>query len=103
MTYSVRYHPSVPRDIAEALMWYERVSLDLANRLRRAIASALAEMRCQPLLHGIAFDDVRVIRVRDFPYLVQYQVQGETVRVLGVFHSASNPDKWLKRAGEESD
>ena len=98
MTDPLRFHPQVPRDVADAIGWYEEISKDLANRLRAAIRDAFARIRNEPLTYGILFDDVRLVRVSGFPYLVQYRIQFDVPRVLGVFHSASSPEKWQKRA-----
>jgi len=99
---SVRFHSQVPHDLAEAIAWYEDVSSDLANRYRGAVRSAFAAIRSQPLTYGVVFDDVRVVRVSRFPYLVQYRIRSEVPYVLGVFHSASNPEKWHKRAQKDA-
>ena len=63
MTDPLRFHPQVPRDVADAIGWYEEISKDLANRLRAAIRDAFARIRNEPLTYGILFDDVRLVRV----------------------------------------
>ncbi len=98
MTDQLRFHPQVPHDLADAIGWYDEISTDLANQLRAAVQDAFAKIRDEPLSYGIIFHDVRLVRVPGFPYLVQYRIQFEVPRVLGVFHSASNPEKWQKRA-----
>ncbi|MCA9231168.1 MAG: type II toxin-antitoxin system RelE/ParE family toxin [Planctomycetales bacterium] len=102
MNEAVRFHPKVPNDLAEAIAWYEDISADVVNRFRRAVRSSFAEIGAHPEAYGIVFDDVRIVRVSRFPYLVQYRILSETAYVLGVFHSASNPEKWHKRAGKDA-
>ena len=102
MNKSVRFHPKVPTDLAEAIAWYEDVSADVANRFRSAVRSAFATIQSHPETYGIVFDDVRIARVSRFPYLVQFRIHSEIPYVLGVFHSASNPEKWQKRAREDA-
>lgn len=98
MNRSIRFHSQVPEDLAEAIAWYQEVSADLANRFRRAARDAFTKIRTRPENYGIVFDEVRVVRLTRFPYLVQYRLHSEIPHVLGVFHAASNPDKWQKRA-----
>lgn len=97
MNDSLRFHPLVPRDLAAAIGWYEEISPNLANRFRKAVGDAFEKIESQPLIYGIAFDDVRLVRVSRFPYVVQYRMRGETPHILGIFHSASDPKKWQKR------
>lgn len=97
MNDSLRFHSLVPSDLAAAISWYEEISPNLANRFRQAVGAAFEKIKAQPLIYGIAFDDVRLVRVSRFPYLVQFRMRGGTAHILGVFHSASDPEKWQKR------
>jgi hypothetical protein len=57
-------------------------------------------LRKLPDMFPRAFDDLdfRFARLARFPYLVLYRVQGKIVHILGVFHTATDPDKWRRRA-----
>lgn len=102
MSDALRFHPQVPTDIAGAISWYEEKSGSLANRFRGALRETFNKVRRQPFTYGILFDEVRVARVARFPYLVQYRMHSDIPVVLGVFHAASNPDKWHRRARKDS-
>ena len=94
----VRFHPDIPNDLAAAIKWYDDISPDVGNRFRDAVSDAFLKVSQQPLLYGYLFDDVRGLRVEAFPYLVQYCLKSDVPFVLGVFHTASNPDRWKNRA-----
>jgi plasmid stabilization system protein ParE len=100
MAKSLRYHPLVADDITAAIDWYEGRSTGLGERFRCAVDARFDDILASPELFGRAFDDldIRFVRVRKFPYLVFYRVGAEIVDVLGVFHSASDPTKWRRRA-----
>ena len=95
---SLRFHPHIESDLREAIGWYSGISADLANRFRAMVNSSLDEIAKNSTLYPTVFDDVRFFRVRAFPYLVQYRVVNDIPYILGVFHSASDPDKWRQRA-----
>ena len=95
---SLRFHPDVTFDLREAIGWYSEISADLANRFRAIVNSSLDDIAKNPVLYPVVFDDVRFLRVHRFPYLVQYRVVNDISYILGVFHSASDPDKWRQRA-----
>ena len=94
----LRFHPDVSSDLREAIGWYSDISADLANRFRATVNSSLDNVADNPVLYPVVFDDVRFLRVHRFPYLVQYRVVNDIPYVLGIFHSASNPEKWRRRA-----
>ncbi len=100
MADNLRFHPLVASDLLEAIGWYEQRSIGLGNRLRAAVDARFDDIRQTPELFPRAFDDVdfRFVRVRRFPYLVLYRVRKDHLHVLGVFHSASDPAKWRRRA-----
>jgi hypothetical protein len=50
-----------------------------------------------PESFGIVLADVRAARVRGFPYLLLFEMKGDAVEVLGVFHTAADPSKWRAR------
>ena len=95
---SLRFHPKVESDLRDSIGWYAGISAELANRFRGMVNSSLDDVTKHPASYPIVFDDVRIHRVRTFPYLVQYHVVNDIPYVLGIFHSASDPDKWRQRA-----
>jgi len=95
---SLRFHPEVVSDLREAIGWYSEISQDLANDFRQVIDASLGRLVANPELYPHAFDDVRFVRVRTFPYLVLYKNMNEVPFVLGIFHGASDPSKWRQRA-----
>jgi len=101
MARRLRYHPSVADDIADAIDWYETRSAGLGERFRCAVDARFDDIVANPEMFPRAFDDLdfRFARIRKFPYLVLYRVRNSIVNVLGVFHSASAPEKWRRRAG----
>ena len=96
----LRFHPLVAYDLRDAIAWYDEISVGLGNRFRARTDSRFDDILANPKFFGRAFDDVRFARVRRFPYVILFRVVGETVFVLGVFHAASDPEKWRRRAAE---
>ena len=100
MAKPLRFHPLVANDLSDAIRWYDEISADLANRFRTRIDTQLDEITQRPESFPLAFGDVRFARIRRFPYLVIFREFGTIVRVLGLFHTASDPAKWRQRACE---
>ena len=100
MAENLRFHPSVVSDLSDAVAWYELRSAGLGDRFRAAVDSRFDDIVESPELFPPAFGDVdfRFARIKRFPYLVLYRLRQDCIHVLGVFHSASDPAKWRRRA-----
>lgn len=100
MANSLRFHPQLAPDLSEAIGWYDSKSAGLSNRFKAAVNRAFDEVEAYPNLYPLVFPDssIRFRRLGGFPYLVLYQIQCQQTELLGVVHSASDPEKWRLRA-----
>ena len=89
----LRFHPDVVADLSDAIRSYERISPRLANRFRGAVNAGLDEIESNFKIFPFAFADVRFVRLRRYPCLILFRHTKGVLRVLGVFHNASNPDR----------
>jgi hypothetical protein len=97
MAEPLRFHPLVADDLEAAANWYDNISTELGNRFRAAIDSRLDVVELHPESFGMVDPPLRVSRVARFPYLIVFEHSQLTTEVLGVFHAASNPNKWRGR------
>jgi hypothetical protein len=100
MSDQLRFHPRVVEDLKQAISWYDEISIELGNRFRSQVNAPFDEIALRPTFFAFAFANVRFAIVRRFPYLVLFREMGEVILVLGIFHSASDPAKWQKRAAD---
>lgn len=94
----LRFHPLVATDLREATGWYDEIGVELGNRFRERVDARFDEVAEHSAQFARAFDDVRFARVERFPYLVLFREFAGVVSILGVFHGASDPKKWRRRA-----
>jgi hypothetical protein len=100
MADTLRFHPLLAKDLRDAIRWYDGISGDLGDRFRSGIDTQFDEISRRPRSFRNAFGDVRFARISRFPYLLIFRELGPIVRVLGLFHAASDPAKWRERASE---
>jgi plasmid stabilization system protein ParE len=98
MANRLRFHPAVSSDLGDAIDYYDEVSPLVGGRFRKMVDTRFDLIESQPELFPLAFADVRFATVRQFPYLILFRQRKETVTILGVFHGASNPERWRGRA-----
>ena len=62
-----RFHPDFPKDLARAIEQYEKISPNLAPRLRDEVREKLELVTNNPESHAPLNGDVRTTRLRKFP------------------------------------
>lgn len=93
----LRFHPLVADDLKAAACWYDNISTELGNRFRVAVDSRFNDIEIRPESFGMIDPPWRVARVERFPYLIIFEYSARAIEVVGVFHSASDPNKWRGR------
>ena len=81
-------HPLVNTDVTDAAFWYDERDPRVAIRFADAARDAMFAAAKNPLHHAIQFDDMRRVRLRDFPHSAFFQVRDGRVLILAVLHGA---------------
>ena len=97
MANPLRFHPMVADDLAIATEWYDSISIGLGNRFRQAVDSQLDAVELRPQSFAATEGAMRPARIKRFPYLIVYELTDVSIEVLGVFHTASEREKWHRR------
>jgi len=97
MAESLRFHPLVADDLEAASNWYDGISIKLGNRFRASVDARFDVVELRPESFAMVDPPLRATRLDRFPYLIVFERYGLATEILGVFHSASDPDKWRVR------
>jgi len=92
-----RYHPLVAQDLADAVEYYDGVSVDLGNRFRESVRDRIGTITNRPDSFGRICGQYRAAMLDRFPYVIVYQQEQETVSILGIYHAASDRESWFER------
>ncbi len=93
-----RYHPLVVDDLSGAVAYYDEISVDLGNRFREAVRDRIETITERPDSYGRIHGQFRAAMLDRFPYVVLFEHEKETVVILGVFHAASDRERWFERS-----
>ena len=58
----------------------------------------LSAITVNPELFGRIHENLRAAMVDRFPYVILYEVQTDTVLMLGIHHAASDQGGWFERS-----
>ena len=96
--YKVRLIPGAYNDLNIARKWYSRINPELPKKLNNQVKIAMEQIGTLPTAHAIRYHDVRIANIPIFPYAIHFIIEpSNIVVVIGVHHTAINPEKWLDR------
>ena len=102
VAHKLRFHHAIPDDLEEALDYYEKISPELANRLRGNIDRRLDDIVERPEWFPMDIPPIRFAKVSCFPYLIFFILKSDLVFVAAIVHGASEPEKWRSRISTSS-
>ena len=62
------------------------------------VEEVFARLQRMPESYEEVFQDLRLARVRRFPYIVVYRVDDDQLTVVAVYHTSRDPRGWQGRA-----
>jgi len=63
----------------------------------KGIDDVLSRIVTNPHQHPNVYRELRRCVVRRFPFAIFYEVAGDEVEVIAVFHSRRDPERWKSR------
>ena len=93
MNYLLEIKGEANQDIIEAYEYYESKSIGLGERFLEQIEIFLKLITQNPHLFPSKKSPFREAFILDFPYLIIYEISGNTVVVYAIFNTSQNPSK----------
>lgn len=87
MKEKIRFQKTVPGDLNEIFMAYESISPNAANNVRADIARSLGLIESYPEMYATIDGDIRVVKTKSYPLLIQYSIVNEIPIVLSIYHA----------------
>ena len=91
MTYVLRFGAEVEIDAINAFNWYEEKSKGLGDEFLRVFYASAIQIIRNPLIHKKVFNTFRRKLIRRFPYAIYYLIEGKSIVIYGLFHTARDP------------
>jgi len=97
MKFVLRYRPEVVADLDAARCWYEERSAGLGSDFIVECSEALARIQRNPEWVGVDTYRVRSLRIRRFPYVIHYRIEGDMIVVFAIMFGGRDPSAWQGR------
>lgn len=80
-----------------AAAWYEESEPGLGSRFFDAMDAAQKRIMGNPEIYRCFQRDFRKCHLKDFPYLLIFRIQRNTINVVAVMHTSRRPGYWEER------
>ena len=91
------FHPEALTEYAEAVEYYSKQRMKVAQAFIDAVEDAIYRIRESPNRWTVVDEDVRRCLTQKFPYGILYTVEQEYILILAVMHCSREPKYWKRR------
>lgn len=97
MNYSIRFREDVFSEINAVYDWYELQSRGLGKLFLEELESCFENIRPNPFLFEKKYKKFRQALTKKFPYLVIFEIEGDSIIIYHIRHTSRNPKLKYKR------
>lgn len=90
--------PKARSELTEAALWYEDQRPGLGVQFTAEVDRTLERIVKNPSQFPLVRQKARRALMRTFPYQVYFDLRGDQVVVLAVYHERRHPDGWRRRS-----
>lgn len=92
MNYKIVILPEAKNDFKEAIGYYKTINPKLSGRFYGSFKESLNSIKSHPLRFHLRYDDVRIMMLKTFPYLIHYSVYESEIVIKLICHSSKDSD-----------
>ncbi len=93
--FNLQIEESASTEINDAYLWYEEQSSGLGNKFLKTLERAFSIIQKSP--NGYErFDRHRQYPLKEFPFIILYEIVKDTLYIDAVFHTSRNPDEKIR-------
>ncbi len=96
MKYFLRFSSEAEKEIAEIFSWYSEKSADASFQFTDKVDDIMSTLAVNPFIFPSIHKDFRIILLDKFPYSIIYEITGNFVVILRIYHHSRNPKKKFK-------
>ncbi|MDO9254635.1 MAG: type II toxin-antitoxin system RelE/ParE family toxin [Bacteroidales bacterium] len=99
MAFILLFAAEVQEDLQQGIDWYNEQQKGLGSRFFTSVKEQITRISKSPASIAIRYDEVRCVKIRDFPYLIHFMIfpDTNTVKIIAVFSTHRDPQMWKSR------
>jgi toxin ParE1/3/4 len=96
-TRTLRFADEARTEFISAAQWYEEQRKGLGAQFVLVVEAKLNYIRKSPEVFPITYQEYRRALVKRFPFAIFFEVVGDSVHVLGIYHTSREPRDFIVR------
>jgi plasmid stabilization system protein ParE len=84
-------------EITDSILYYNENAPGLGLEFEKEVFQFFKKIEDNPLLFPIKFASIHEAVLNRFPFVITYEVFGNQILILAVFHTHRNPEKKVKK------
>ena len=100
MNFVVNVHEAFWEDVKDARIYYEFISVNIADSFDLSLDFALKKLENNPNAYFNKSKKYRLIRLQKFPYQIVYTVNQNTILIWCLHHDKTSKQSWRQRSKE---
>lgn len=97
MKYTLEIKEEAVHDMQEAYDYYEERKPGLGERFLDTLETYIERVQKHPLHYQIRIKPYREALIKDFPYLIIYEIEENNIIIYAIFSTWKNPNKKPKK------
>ncbi len=86
MKYTIRFREDSTKDFEDGFIYYEKISIDLADRFHQAFKKRIDEVEQNPLHHQLKYRNIRIANLKKFPFSIHFIIEANVIHVIKILH-----------------
>ncbi len=96
MTYQLKISSYAKEQINNAADWFEKEKEGLGALFIKDLFKSMDDIHLNPFLFQKRYKSYRIKFLDKFSFGIHYKIEGKTIFVMAVFHTAQSDDNWFK-------
>lgn len=95
--YIIEFTALSNQELVDAVEYYESQLPGLSVKFETELDGIIKKIVSNPLLFPNKFKKYREVPLKKFPFVVVYEIVGDRVVIVSIFHSKRNPESKAKK------
>jgi len=86
MKYTLKFREGSTQDFENSISYYNKISIDLADRFHKEFKNRIEEIEENPLHHQLKYRNIRIANLKKFPFSIHFIIEANVIHIIKILH-----------------